>query len=63
MISMSAPALSAMTAASGIVVGRAIAGSARSSVIATPAKPSSPRSRSVAIDAVSDAGAVKSFIG
>ena len=59
---MSAPARSAWTAASGTVWIVVIAGSARSSVIATPLKRSSRRSRSVATAFESEAGTVKSLI-
>ena len=61
--SMSAPARSASTAAWGTDAAIATAGAARSSVIATPWYPSSPRSRSVTTSLESEAGAVKSFIG
>ena len=53
---MSAPARSAWTAASGTVWIVVIAGSARSSVIATPLNRSSPRSRPVATARESEAG-------
>ena len=60
---MSAPARTASTAAWGTDAATATDGSERSSVMATPWNPSSPRSRLVATSRESEAGAVKSFIG
>ena len=60
---MSAPARRARTAASGTVWSAVMAGSARSSVIATPWKCSSRRSRPVTTSVESEAGTVKSLNG
>ena len=60
---MSAPARTASTAASGTVVSTVTDGSLRSSVMATPSKPSSSRNSSPATAGESEAGTVKSLNG